>query len=223
MAYGQVKMRVVEFADILALIAALRWTMGLTLIALGLGGPLGLALALMKSSRSFILKAIAEACLQLIQGIPLLALLMFFYFGVPAFLGVDIPPLLAVSVAYVIYTAVYFGQIWSGGISAIKQEQWEAGACLGLGKWHQFSRIIAPQAFKLSLPSSVSFLVQLIKGTSLASVVGFIELTRAAQQISAATFQSTLVYALVAILYFAICFPLTVWSRNLERNFHDAN
>ncbi len=216
-------MRIVELTDILALISALRWTIGLTLIALALGAPLGLLLALMKSSKSWILKAVSEVVLQLIQGIPLLALLMFFYFGLPVFLGIDIPPLLAVSIAYVVYTAVYFGQIWAGSISAVKHEQWEAGACLGLSKWHQFFYIIAPQAFKISLPSSVSFLVQLIKGTSLASVVGFIELTRAAQQVSAATFQSTLIYLIVAILYFAICFPLTVWSRNLERNFHGAN
>jgi polar amino acid transport system permease protein len=223
MADGQEIMRVVEFADALALLAALRWTIGLALIALAFGGPLGLALALMKSSRHFVLNIAAEAILQLIQGIPLLALLMFFYFGMPVLLGIDIPSLLAVSIAYVIYTAVYFGQIWAGSINAVKIEQWEAGACLGLSKWHQFAYIIAPQAFKISLPSSVSFLVQLIKGTSLASVVGFIELTREAQQVSAATFQSTLVYLIVAVLYFAICFPLTVWSRKLERSFSGSN
>lgn len=216
-------MRVLEFSDILALVAALRWTVGLTLIALAIGGPLGLMLALMKASRSLLPNLVSSAFLQLIQGIPLLALLMFFYFGVPVFLGIDLPPLLAVSIAYVIYTSVYFGQIWAGSIAAVKQEQWEAGACLGLSKWHQFFYIVAPQAFKISLPASVSFLVQLIKGTSLASVVGFIELARAAQVISAATFQSTLVYLIVAILYFLICFPLTVWSRKLERNFNGAN
>lgn len=216
-------MRVVEFSDILALILALRWTVGLTLIAIALGGPLGLALALMKASRNLVLDGIATAFLQLIQGIPLLALLMFFYFGVPVFLDINIPPLAAVSIAYVVYTSVYFGQIWAGSIAAVKQEQWEAGACLGLHKWHQFFYIIAPQAFKISLPASVSFLVQLIKGTSLASVVGFVELARAAQVVSAATFQSTLVYVLTAALYFLICFPLTVWSRNLERSMNGAN
>ncbi|PJX21039.1 amino acid ABC transporter permease [Advenella sp. S44] len=216
-------MRFVEFTDILTLLVALRWTIGLTLIALIAGGPVGLLLALMKSSRHVIANIIAEIILQLIQGIPLLALLMFFYFGVPVFLGIDIPPIAAVSIAYVIYTGVYFGQIWAGSIAAIKQEQWEAGACLGLSKWHQFAYIIAPQAFKLSIPSSVSFLVQLIKGTSLASVVGFIELTRAAQQLSAATFQATLVYVIVAILYFALCFPLTLWSRKLERKLNGTN
>lgn len=216
-------MRSIGLPDLLAMVAALRWTIGLTLIALAAGGPLGLILALLKSSRSGILRAIAEAILQLVQGIPLLALLMLFYFGVPVFLGIDLPPLVAVSIAYVIYTGVYFGQIWAGSISAIKDEQWEAGACLGLSLWHQFVYIIAPQAFRISLPASVSFLVQLVKGTSLASVVGFVELTRAAQQLSAATFQSTLVYGLAALLYFAMCFALTSWSRRLERKFDGAN
>lgn len=216
-------MRILEFSDFFALITALRWTVGLTLIAVCLGGPLGLLLALMKASKNLLLDAIATAFLQLIQGIPLLALLMFFYFGVPVFLGIDIPPLIAVSIAYVVFTGVYFGQIWGGSILAVKQEQWEAGACLGLHKWHQFFYIIAPQAFKISLPASVSFLVQLIKGTSLASVVGFVELTRAAQELSAATFQSTLIYTTAAALYFLVCFPLTIWSRRLEKSLNGIN
>ncbi|TAN25822.1 MAG: amino acid ABC transporter permease [Castellaniella sp.] len=211
-------MRFISFIDLVSLVAALRWTVGLTLIAVALGGPLGLVLALMKASRARLLDALASAILQLIQGIPLLALLMFFYFGVPVFLGINIPPLAAVSIAYVIFTGVYFGQIWGGSILAIKQEQWEAGACLGLRKVHQFFYIIMPQAFKISLPASVSFLVQLVKGTSLASVVGFVELTRAAQEVSAATFQSTLTYTTAAALYFLICFPLTLWSRRLEKS-----
>ena len=216
-------MRIFELSDLLALITALRWTVGLTLIALAVGTPLGLVLALMKASRSLILNAVSAIFLQLVQGIPLLALLMFFYFGAPVFLGIDIPPLTAVSIAYVVYTAAYFGQIWSGSIAAVKPEQWEAGACLGLRTWHQFVYIIMPQAFKISLPASVSFLVQLIKGTSLASVVGFVELARSAQIVSAATFQSTLVYSTAALLYFLICFPLTLWSRRLERSFNGAN
>lgn len=216
-------MRVVEFSDMLALIMALRWTVGLTLIALAFGIPCGVMLALMKASRNLVFNAVATAILQLIQGIPPLALLMFFYFGVPVFLGIDIPPLMAVSIAYIIYAGVYLGQIWGGSILAVKQEQWEAGACLGLHRAHQFFYIIAPQAFKISLPATVSFLVQLIKGTSLASVVGFVELTRAAQITSAATFQSTLIYVTAAALYFLICFPLTLWSRRLERTFDGAN
>jgi len=154
--------------------------------------------------------------LQVVQAVPLLALLMFFYFGLPVFLGIQIPALAAVTVAFTIYTAVFLGEIWRGGIEAVKQTQWEAAASLGISRWQQFRYVIAPQAFKIALPATVGFLVQLIKGTSLAAVVGFIELTRAGQLASAATFQPLLVYSVVAAIYFAICFPLTLWSRNLE-------
>ena len=109
--------------------------------------------------------------------------------------------------AFIIYAAAFLGQIWHGGIQAVKHEQWEAAACLGLSKWHQFRHVIAPQALRLSLPPTVGFLVQLIKGTSLASVVGFVELARAGQIASAATFQPLLVYSCVALLYFAACLP----------------
>ena len=147
---------------------------------------------------------------------------MFFYFGMPVFLGVEVPAIAAVSVAFIIYAAAFLGQIWHGGIQAVKHEQWEAAACLGLSKWHQFRHVIAPQALRLSLPPTVGFLVQLIKGTSLASVVGFVELARAGQIASAATFQPLLVYSCVALLYFAACLPLTMWARNLEDRLHGA-
>lgn len=141
---------------------------------------------------------------------------MFFYFGIPVFLGYDIPAMAAVGVAYAVYTAAFLGDIWRGGIQAIKHAQWEAAACLGISKWQQFRYVIAPQAFRIALPASVGFLVQLVKNTSLASVVGFVELARAGQIISAGTFQPLLVYSIVAVIYFAACFPLTMWSRKLE-------
>lgn len=138
------------------------------------------------------------------------------------FLGVEVPALVAVGVAFTAYTAVFLGEIWRGGIQAVKQTQWEAAACLGLTRWQQFRYVIAPQAFRMALPPTVGFLVQLIKNTSLASVVGFVELARAGQMASAATFQPLLVYSVVAAIYFALCLPLTVWSRKLEARLNGA-
>jgi polar amino acid transport system permease protein len=199
-------MRSFSFADFLSLFAALRWTVALVAIAVVFGGIFGFAP----------LRWLASGLLQLIQGVPLLGLLMFFYFGMPVFLGVQVPALVAVSVAFTIYTAAFLGEIWRGGIEAVKSAQWEAAACLGLSTWHQFTHVVAPQAFRIALPATVGFLVQLIKGTSLASIVGFVELARAGQMASAATFQPLLVYSLVAAIYFAACLPLTLWSRSLE-------
>lgn len=209
-------MRSFSTADLLSLFAALEWTVVLVALALAFGGPLALALALMRISRFAVMRWLAAAALQLVQGVPLLGLLMFFYFGMPVFLGVEIPALVAVGIAFTVYTAAFLGEIWRGGIQAVKQAQWEASACLGLSIWQQFRYVIAPQAFRIALPPTVGFLVQLIKGTSLASIVGFVELARAGQIASAATFQPLLIYSIVAAIYFATCLPLTLWSRSLE-------
>lgn len=202
--------------DMLAFSTALQYTVLLVFLALVVGGPLALGFAMIRVARFPPLRWISAAFLQVMQGIPLLALLMFVYFGLPIFLGIRLPPLLAVTAAYTLYTAVFLGEIWRGGIEAVSKTQWEAAASLGITRWQQFVHVIAPQALKIALPASVGFLVQLIKGTSLAAIVGFVELTRAAQLSAAATLEPLLVYSLVGAIYFIICFPLTELSRKLE-------
>ena len=185
-------MRSFSLIDFVSLFAALRWTVALVVLALAFGAPLALGLAMGRISRFAGLRWTMAACIQVIQSVPLLGLLFFFYFGMPVFLGIQVPALVAVTIAYTLYTAAFLGEIWRGGLEAVKQAQWEAGACLGLSAWQQFRHIIAPQALRLSLPPTVGFLVQLIKGTSLASILGFVELARAGQVVSAATFQPLL-------------------------------
>ena len=209
-------MRSFSFVDFVSLVAAIQWTVMLVILALACGAPLGLALATARISRFAPLRWLAAAIIQLVQSVPLLGLLFFFYFGMPVFLGLQVPAVLAVTVAYTLYTAGFLGDIWRGGLEAVKEAQWEASACLGLSIPQQFVHVVGPQALRLSLPPTVGFLVQLIKGTSLASIVGFVELARAGQMTSAATFQPLLTYSVVAALYFALCFPLTLWSRSLE-------
>jgi polar amino acid transport system permease protein len=215
-------MRSFSLIDLVSLVYALQWTVLLVLLALAFGAPLALLLATARTSRLAALRWLAASVIQLIQGVPLLGLLFFFYFGMPVFLDLQVPALVAVGVAYTLYTAGFLGDIWRGGIQAVKPAQWEAGACLGLSAWQQFRHIIGPQALRLSLPPTVGFLVQLIKGTSLASIVGFVELARAGQVASAATFQPLLTYSVVAAIYFALCLPLTLWSRSLEARLNGA-
>ena len=100
---------------------------------------------------------------------------------------------------------------------AIPKTQWEAGVSIGLSYLEQLRYVIIPQAFRIAIPPTVGFLVQLIKNTSLGAVIGFVELTREGQLTTAATFQPFSVYLLVAMMYFCLCFPLTRYSRILER------
>ncbi|WP_349960674.1 amino acid ABC transporter permease [Rhizobium sp. ZPR3] len=215
-------MRSFTFSDFLFFLTALEWTFLMAAMALAFGAPLAVLLAIARSGKPILPRYAASAFIDLVQGIPLLGLLMFFYFGVPVLLGTDVPALAAVGAAYTIYTAAFLGDVWRGGIQAVKQAQWEAGACLGLSWRQQFVHIIGPQAFRVALPATVGFLVQLIKNTSLASVVGIVELARAGQVVSAGTFQPLFVYLLIAGIYFAICFPLTTWSRKLEARLNGA-
>ncbi|HEY2256659.1 MAG TPA: amino acid ABC transporter permease [Variovorax sp.] len=213
--------RELSFIDVLYLIAATRWTLALTAIAFLGGGLVGLAIALLRVSSLAPLRWLGTVYVLVVQGTPLLAWLFVFFFGLSIF-GFTVSPWIAAAASYSIYAGAFLGEIWRGCLQAISRTQWEAGASLGLSLAQQLRYIIVPQALRLAIPPTVGFLVQLIKNTSLAAVIGFIELTREGQLTTATTFRPFTVYLIVAALYFALCFPLTQVSRRLERRLHVA-
>ena len=213
--------RELGFIDILYLIAAMRWTLALTAIAFLGGGLVGLVVALLRVSPALPLRWLGGLYVHVVQGTPLLAWPFVFFFGL-SIVGVEVSPWIAAAAAYSIYAGAFLGEIWRGCLQAIPKTQWEAGASLGLSLIEQMRYIIVPQALRLAIPPTVGFLVQLIKNTSLAAVIGFIELTREGQLTTAVTFRPFTVYLIVAALYFALCFPLTQVSRRLERRLHVA-
>jgi polar amino acid transport system permease protein len=210
-----------SFTDFLYLVAAMRWTLALTAIAFLGGGIVGLSIALLRVSSFAPSRWIGSLYVHAVQGTPLLAWLFVFFFGL-SIVGVTVSPWIAAAASYSIYAGAFLGEIWRGCLQAIPRTQWEAGASLGLSFGAQLRYIIVPQATRLAIPPTVGFLVQLIKNTSLAAVIGFVELTREGQLTTAVTFRPFTVYIIVAALYFALCFPLTQWSRRLERRLHVA-
>ena len=102
-------------------------------------------------------------------------------------------------------------RIWRGCVESIPKGQWEAGETLALNYIEQMRYIILPQALRIAVAPTVGFSVQVIKGTALASIIGFVDLTKAGTMLNNATFRPFLVYSLVALIYFALCFPLS-WS-----------
>lgn len=191
------------------------WTLILSALALAGGGILGAVLALCRISPLRAVRVVANLYIQLIQGTPLLVIIFLGYFGLPA-IGVDVPPLLAAGVALSVYASAYLGDIWRGALETVAKAQWEAAECLALTSAERMRYVILPQAVRIATPPTISFVVQLIKNTSLASVVGIVELTRAAQVINNSIFQPFRVYLLVAVLYFLMCYPISVFSRRLE-------
>ena len=207
--------------DLLFLLSAVRWTVLLTLAAFLGGALIGVLIAVMRVSNVLALRAFAIGYIQFVQGTPLLVLLFVFFFGLPIF-GLPVLPWIAATAAFSIYAGAFLGEIWRGGLNSIPRTQWEAGASLGLSFIEQLRWVIIPQAVRISIPPTVGFLVQLIKNTSLAATIGFVELTREGQMTTASTFQPFTVYTTVALLYFLMCFPLSQWSRALERRLHVA-
>ena len=198
------------------LLLAARWTLLLSAIAFAGGGILGLALLVLRVSRSAASREAVKLYIELFQGTPLLMQLFLVFFGLPL-LGVDVSPWLAATVSLSLYASAYLVEIWRGCVESVPQGQWDASASLGMRYLTQLRLVILPQALRLAVPPTVGFLVQLVKSTALASIIGYSELTKTAQILTNATFQPFIIYTLVALIYFAMCYPLTAAARALER------
>jgi polar amino acid transport system permease protein len=197
------------------LLGALRWTAALSLIAFAGGGLVGMGLLLLRFTK---LRGAATAVawyVQIFQGTPLLMQLFLVYFGL-ALAGMDTSPLVSAAICLTLYASAYLTEIWRGCVNAIPKGQWEASTSLALNFTQQMRHVILPQALRVAIAPTVGFLVQIIKGTALASVIGFVELTKAGQMISNATYQPFLAYTFVGLLYFALCYPLSWWCLRLE-------
>lgn len=198
------------------LLLAARWTVLLSAIAFAGGGILALVLLVTRFGFGKWVRKAITLYVELFQSTPLLMQLFLVYFGLPRF-GIEVSAWLAAAVCLTLYSSAFLTDIWRGGVEAIPRGQWDGSASLGLHYLGQLRLVILPQAMRIAIPPTVGFLVQLVKSTALASIVGFHELTRTAQIITNATFQPFLVYGMVALIYFVICYPLTDLSRRLER------
>jgi polar amino acid transport system permease protein len=198
------------------LLLAVPWTLLLSAIAFAGGGLVGMLLLLAGLGRSRWLRLAVDLYVELFQSTPLLMQLFLVYFGLPL-LGIDVSAWLAATVCLTLYSSAFLTAIWRGCVDAIPPGQWDGSASLGLHFVQQLRLVILPQALRIAIPPTVGFLVQLVKSTALASIVGYHELTKTAQILSNATFQPFVIYGLVALAYFAICYPLTWSSRVLER------
>ncbi|MGM9424726.1 amino acid ABC transporter permease [Hydrogenophaga sp. MI9] len=198
------------------LLLAARWTVALSLIAFIGGGLVGLLLLVARMARWPGAQRFVAGYVQLFQGTPLLMQLFLAYFGLALF-GVDTSAWVSAALALTLYTSAFLCEIWRGCVAAVPKGQWEAAQSLALSFAEQLRYVVLPQATRIAIAPSVGFLVQVIKGTALASVIGFVELTKAGTMITNATFQPFLVYSCVALMYFALCFPVSLTARSLER------
>jgi polar amino acid transport system permease protein len=208
----------VGVGEFLFLLKGLQWTLALSVIGFVCGGITGLAVALARTSGSSIMERTTASYIAIFQGTPLLMQLFVVYYGL-ALIGLKLDAWVAVAIGFTLHASAYLGEIWRGSIEAVPKGQVEAAKALGLRYVARTRDVVLPQALRISLPATIGFLVQLIKGTSLAAIVGFTELTRAGSIVSNTVFKPLLVFGIVGALYFALCWPLSLYGARLERRF----
>jgi polar amino acid transport system permease protein len=200
------------------LLIGLKWTVALSAVGFLCGCISGLLVALARTSGIAFLERLTAGYIAIFQGTPLLMQLFVVYYGL-ALIGFRLDAWIAVAIGLTLHASAYLGEIWRGSIEAVPRGQTEAAKALSLRYASRMKDVVLPQAIRISLPATIGFLVQLIKGTSLASIVGFTELTRAGNIISNQIFEPLTVFSIVGALYFLMCCPLTIFGAHLERKF----
>lgn len=209
--------------DILrGLLLATRWTILLSLVSFIGGGTLGVILLFLRIGKNKVARVAVKYFVELFQGTPLLMQLFLAFFGLGLF-GIDVPAWLAAAAALILWSSAFLIEIWRGCVEAVAKGQWEASASLAMGYMQQMRYVILPQALRIAVPPTVGFSVQVVKGTALTSIIGFVELSKAGTIITNATFQPFTVYGFVALIYFALCWPLSKSSQILERKLNVAH
>lgn len=198
-----------------------KWTLALTLIAFVLGGIAGLLVLFARIAGSRLLQTASKAYIEVFQGTPLLMQLFIVFFGL-SLAGVDVSPWVAAAIGLTLFTSAYLAEIWRGCVESVSKDQWEASASLAMRYTEQMRYVILPQALRIAIPPTVGFSVQVVKGTAVASIIGFAELTKTGSMLANATFQPFMVFGLVALGYFFLCYPLSLYAKHLERKFHVA-
>lgn len=202
------------------LLYATQFTIYLSLIAFFGGGVVGAGITVLRVLKSKAAQRCALAYIWFFQSAPLLMLLFLFGLGVPRLLGFNVNIWLAASLALTLYSSAYLAEVWRGAIQSLPSGQWEGASALGLRFLPILRLVILPQALRVSLAPTVGFLVQIIKGTSLAYIIGFSDLMSIGKRWANAPVDGTepfIIYPLMALIYFALCFPLSRLALSLEK------
>lgn len=204
--------------DLEALARGAVWTITLCATSGALGTLIGMVLGLAATSPLRIARWIAAIFVNFVRGIPLLIIVFFAYFGVPLlFPAVSLPAFATAVIAMTVFASAYLAEIFRGSINAVPAGQWDAASALGLNYYKKFRYVILPQAMRIVGPPAVSFLIALIKDSSLVTVIGFVELTHAGTIVSNLTANPILTYSVVAAFYLVICYGVSRFGRWYER------
>jgi His/Glu/Gln/Arg/opine family amino acid ABC transporter permease subunit len=176
----------------------------------------GILLALAQVFGGQYVRSIVVGYLYLVRGIPLLVLLTFTYYLLPL-TGIDLPPFWGVVVVLALYYAAFMSEVFRAGILSLPRGQWDAARSLGMTRRQMLQIVIFPQALRLASPPFISLCANLVKATSLVSIVGLWELTMASREIVERTLAPFQIFLGAAAIYFCICYTLALYGKYLER------
>lgn len=192
-------------------------TLAFTFGTILLGLIFGLVVGMLRLSKSWLVNAPLVALIEVFRCMPLLVLMVWFYYALPVVLNVQIPATLAATIVLSLYTGAFFAEIFRGGIVSIEQGQWDAARALGLRRWHMMRHVILPQATRRMLPPFINQSIIHLKNTSLVSTIAVPDLLYQAQAITAETYRPLETYTAVALIYFLLLFPTTLLAQAYER------
>lgn len=197
------------------------WGLGITILytigTIVLGLAIGLATGLLRLSRSKFVTLPLIAYVEIFRCTPLLVQIIWFYYALPVVLGIDIPAHVAAVLVLSLYTGAFYAEIVRGGVNSIERGQWDAAHALGLRRVQLLRLVILPQAVRRMIPPFMNQSIIQLKNTSLVSTIAVADLLYEGQMITSATYRPLEVYTMIAVLYFAVLFPLTLGAQWVEQ------
>lgn len=192
-------------------------TLLMTLLAMVIGSVTGLALAVLRMSRRRSVAVPVSLYIDFWRTTPILIQIFWMFFVLPRLIGVEYDIFVAATLAIGLNTGAFLAEVFRAAIAAVPRGQWDAGRVLGLSSLKIFRIIILPQAVKIVLPPYAAMTMLTLKGTSIAAIIGVLELTKVGQLITVRTFQPVEVLIVVGIMYFVVIYPIGIYAERLER------
>ncbi len=211
-----------EGMNLQRLLLGLLVTVRISVVSVALSGVLGIFLGVALASRNKVLGVIARIYLEAVRIIPVLVWLFVFYFGLTKVLQVHIEGEIIAVLVFTLWGTAEMGDIVRGAVTSLPKHQRESGAAIGLTSAQVYRYVVVPQAVRRLMPAAINLTTRMIKTTSLVMLIGVVEMLKVGQQIIEVSVltnptASFWVYAFVFVLYFIVCYPVSVFSRRLER------
>lgn len=197
-------------------------TLAISLLAILFATLGGVAYGVLAQQGGRLVRGLLRLYLELFRVVPVLVWLYLFFFGLPIFFGLDIPAFWCAVLVLALWGASEVGEVVRGGLNSLARGQQEAGLALGFSTWQLYRHVLLPQALQRLTPPTINIYTRIIKTSSLAVLIGVVEVIKVGQQIIERTYGSLLIYGLLFLFFFLLCYPLSLASRRLEQQWGNA-